>query len=147
VQKGEGESRRFASLEKGQLIETLSLEDAIRLLSLPRKVGEYEGVDVIATKGKFGPYLKYGGTNITLPKKVNPLTVDLQTCIEAINSQKAAAPENNTIKEFHGEDIAIINGRYGPYIKHAGKNFRIPKGTKAETLDLEQCKKLITSKK
>ena len=143
VQKGEGENRRFASLEKGQLIETVSLEEAVKLLSLPRLVGSYGGVDVVVTKGKFGPYVKYGDLNVTLPRKTDPLTVSLEECIAAIDAQKAAAPENNILREFPGEDIVIINGRYGPYIKHDGKNFRIPKGHKAENITLEDCKKFI----
>ncbi len=143
VQKGEGENRRFASLEKGQLIETLSLEEAISLLALPRKVGNYLGTDVVVTKGKFGPYIKYGDTNITLPRKTDPLKIGIQDCIIAIEAQKESAPENNVLKEFPGADIAIINGRYGPYIKHDGKNFRIPKGSKVETLTEEQCREFI----
>ena len=143
VQKGEGENRRFASLEKGQLIETVSLEEAVKLLSLPRLVGSYGGVDVVVTKGKFGPYVKYGDLNVTLSRKTDPLTVSLEECIAAIDAQKAAAPENNILREFPGEDIVIINGRYGPYIKHDGKNFRIPKGHEAENITLEDCKKFI----
>jgi DNA topoisomerase-1 len=143
VQKGEGETRRFASLEKGQLIETISLEEAIGLLALPRKVGNYLGTDIVVTKGKFGPYIKYGDLNVTLPRKTDPLTIGIQDCIVAIEAQKEAAPENNVLKEFPGTDIAIINGRYGPYIKYAGKNYRIPKGTRVETLTEQQCREFI----
>ena len=143
VQKGEGENRRFASLEKGQLIETVTLADAIKLLALPRLVGNYEGTDIVVTKGKYGPYVKYGDLNVTLSRKTDPLTVSLEDCIAAINAQKEAAPENNVLREFPGEDIAIINGRYGPYIKHAGQNYRIPKGYKAETITLDDCRKFI----
>jgi DNA topoisomerase-1 len=140
VQKGEGENKRFASLDKTQLIESITLADAIKLLSLPRNVGEYEGIPIIATKGKFGPYLKYGTMNVTLPRKADPLAISLEDCIAAIKAQKDAAPENNILKEFPGEDIAIINGRYGPYIKHDGKNYRIPKNADIAALTLEECK-------
>ncbi len=143
VQKGEGDARRFASLDKGQLIETVTLEEAIKLLSLPRTAGSLDGTDIIVTKGKFGPYIKYGELNVTLPRKTDPLTVSLEECIAAIKAQQEAAPENNIIMEFQDEDIAVINGRYGPYIKHAGKNFRIPKGTDAAALTLEQCREFI----
>ena len=143
VQKGEGDARRFASLDKGQLIETVTLEEAVKLLSLPRTVGSLDGTDIIVTKGKFGPYIKYGELNVTLPRKTDPLTVGLEECIAAIKAQQEAAPENNIIMEFQDEDIAVINGRYGPYIKHAGKNFRIPKGTDAAALTLEQCREFI----
>ena len=130
-------------MEKGQLIETISLEDAIALLALPRIVGSHEGVEIVVTKGKYGPYVKYGDLNVTLSRKTNPLTVTLEECVSAINAQKEAAPENNVLREFPGEDISIINGRYGPYIKHGGKNFRIPKGAKVENLTLEQCREYI----
>jgi DNA topoisomerase-1 len=143
VQKGEGETRRFASLEKGQLIETITLQDAISLLALPRTVGSYNGTEIVVTKGKYGPYIKYGNVNITLPRKTDPLTVSLDECINAIEEQVKASPENNVLKEFPGEDIAIINGRYGPYIKHDGKNFRIPRNSKPESLTLEQCREFI----
>lgn len=145
VQKGEGENRRFASLEKGQLIETITLEEAIRLLSLPRNLGEYEGEDLIVTKGRFGPYIKLGATNYTLTRKVNPLTVSREECIAVIEEQKKQAPENNIIMEFPEEDIHVINGRYGPYIKSAGSNFRIPKSADAQTLTLEDCRRIISA--
>ena len=144
VQKGEGETRRFASLEKGQLIETVTLEDAVKLLALPRLVGNYNGMDIVVTKGKYGPYVKYGDLNVTLSRRTDPLTVSLEECIAAIDAQKAAAPENNVLREFPEYDIAIINGRYGPYIKHAGQNYRIPRGYKAEKINLEDCRKFIS---
>ena len=143
VQKGEGENRRFASLEKGQLIENVSLEEAIKLLALPRVAGSWEGRQIIVTKGKFGPYLKYGERNITLPRKADPLTISLEDCIALIREQDTAGQGNSPLLEFPGEDITVLNGRYGPYIKHAGKNFRIPKGTDAAALTAEQCRDII----
>ena len=100
-------------------------------------------MDIVVTKGKYGPYVKYGDLNVTLSRKTDPLTVSLDECIAAIDAQKAAAPENNVLREFPGEDIAIINGRYGPYIKHGGQNYRIPKGAKAEKISLEDCRRYI----
>lgn len=146
VQKGEGENKRFASLDKTQLIESITLAEAIKLLSLPRNVGSYEGIPIIATKGKFGPYLKYGTMNVTLPRKADPLAISLEDCIAAIKAQKDAAPENNILKEFPEEDITIINGRYGPYIKHGGKNFRIPRHADIAALTIEDCKGLVRKK-
>ena len=146
VQKGEGENKRFASLDKTQLIESITLAEAIKLLSLPRNVGSFEGIPIIATKGKFGPYLKYGTMNVTLPRKADPLAISLEDCIAAIKAQKDAAPENNILKEFPEEDITIINGRYGPYIKHGGKNFRIPRHADIAALTIEDCKGLVRKK-
>ena len=81
IQKGEGENRQFASLAPGQLIESITLEDALKLFSLPRVVGQYNGVDIIATKGRFGPYLKYGDRNVSLPMGTDPVRVELEICI------------------------------------------------------------------
>ena len=144
VQKGEGDNRVSASLSKGQIIETLTVEEAARLFNLPRTVGEYQGVEIVATKGRFGPYLKWGEENVSLPRSKDPLTVSLQDCISIIESDKVkkeavAAP----IHEWTDSDISVINGRYGPYIKHDGKNYRIPKGVDAEKLTEDKCKEII----
>ena len=145
IQKGEGEHRQFAHLAPGQLIESITLEDALKLFLLPRKVGTYNGIDIIATKGKFGPYLKYGDKNTSLPRGKDPLTVTLEECISLIDSTSEKAATNTPILEFTESVIRVINGRYGPYIKHDGKNFKIPKGTDAATLTEEKCKEIIAS--
>lgn len=142
IQKGEGENRQYASLAPGQLIESLTLEDALRLFSLPRTVGQYNGTDIIATKGRFGPYLKYGDKNVSLPKGTDPLRVSLDQCMEIIENA-ASKPEKQIISDFTASGIQVIAGNYGPYIKFDGGNYRIPKGTNAETLTEDDCKKII----
>ena len=142
IQKGEGENRQFASLAPGQLIESITLEEALKLFSLPRVVGQYNGVDIIATKGRFGPYLKYGDRNVSLPRGTDPVRVDLAKCIEIIG-QADNKPEKQIISDFSGSGIQVIAGNYGPYIKFSGSNYRIPKGTDAETLTEEDCRKII----
>ena len=144
VQKGEGENRQSASLNKGQIIENLTLEEAVKLFDLPRTVGEYEGESIVATKGRFGPYLKWGEKNVSIPRGKDPLKIKLEDCIaliEADKTKKEAVAE--PIKEWPGSDISIINGRYGPYLKHDGKNYRLPKDVSAEKLSEEQCKAII----
>ena len=142
VQKGEGADRQYASLAKGQLIETLTIEEAVKLFQLPRTVGRRDGIDIIVTKGKFGPYLKYGDKNVSLPKGADPMSIDLESCLAIIDAaQEKQAPQ--VIKEFSASDISVINGRYGPYIKQAGSNYKIPKGTDAESLTEEDCLKII----
>lgn len=145
IQKGEGENRQFAHLAPGQLIESITLEEALKLFLLPRKVGSYNGIDIIATKGKFGPYLKYGDRNTSLPKGKDPLTVTLEECISLIESISEKASSNTPMLEFTESDIHVINGRYGPYIKHDGRNFKIPKGIDAAALTEEKCKEIIAS--
>ena len=143
VQKGEGENRKSASLEKDQLIETITLEEALKLLELPRRVGEIDGVEVIATKGRFGPYIKYGSKNFKLPRGKSPLTITLKECADLIAETPAEAVAPVVVADFG--DIRIISGRYGPYIKKGESNYKIPKGTDAASLTEEDCKNIIQS--
>lgn len=142
VQKGEGENRQFASLAPGQLIESITLEDALKLFELPRIVGQYEGVDIVCTKGRFGPYLKYGDKNVSLPRGTDPLKISLENCIGLIEDSKKSKA-GAVIAEYNG--IQVINGAYGPYIKYAGNNYKIPKGTDAATLTEDNCKEIIAN--
>lgn len=147
VQKGEGENRRYASLAKGQLIETITLEDALKLLALPRTVGEYEGKEIVASKGKYGPYIRYDGKFISLPKGHNPSGISLEECISLIQAAAKAAGQSNIIREWPEADVTILNGRFGPYIKSNGANYKIPRKFKAEKLGLEECRTIINSAK
>ena len=146
VQKGEGEHKQYANLAPGQLIETITLEQALKLFELPRTTGSYNGVDIICTKGRFGPYLKYGDRNISLPRGTDPLKVDLDTCIKLIE-ESLNKKTGGIMAEFKESDIQVIDGNYGPYIKHAGGNYRIPKGTDAASLTEEKCKEIIAASK
>ena len=144
VQKGDGDSKQYASLAPGQLIESITLEEALKLFELPRTVGQYEGIDIICTKGRFGPYIRYGDRNISLPKGTDPLKVDLDTCVKLI-SESAEKKTGAVIAEYKESDIQVIDGAYGPYIKHNGSNYRIPKGTASEELTEDKCKEIISS--
>ena len=145
VQKGEGEKRQYANLAPGQLIESITLEDACRLFLLPRTVGQYNGADIIATKGKYGPYIKYGDRNMSLPRGKDPLTVTVDECVALIEKEAAKGGGNEVMLEFSGKGIQVINGRYGPYIKQDGKNYKIPKDVDAGTLTEEKCMEIISS--
>ena len=147
IQKGEGEGAQFASLAKGQLIENITLAEALKLFELPRTVGEHNGVDVIAMKGRFGPYLKYGDKNVSLPKGKDPVKISLQECVELIEAAAGKTEANPLIADFKDSGIQVINGRYGPYIKSGNSNYRIPKGTDASTLTEEMCKDIIEKSK
>ena len=147
VQKGEGEGRQFASLDKGQLIETITLEEALKLFRLPRRVGSFEGSDIIAMKGRYGPYIKHGDKIVSLPRGVDPLKVSLDECVRLLEEDRKKVPVNAVLMEFAGSGISILNGRYGPYIKKDGTNYRIPKGTDAKTLDEDACMAIINNSK
>ena len=144
VQKGDGENKQYASLAPGQLIESITLEEALKLFELPRNVGQYQGIDIICTKGRFGPYIKYGDKNVSLPKGADPLKVDLDTCIRIIEDS-LNKKTGGIIAEFKDSDIQVIDGAYGPYIKHAGSNYKLPKGTDPTTLTEDKCKEIIES--
>ncbi len=144
VQKGEGDQKQYASLAPGQLIESITLEEALKLFELPRTVGQLEGIDIICTKGRFGPYIKYGDKNVSLPRGTDPLKIDLDACIKLINESENKT-KGGIIAEYQDSDIQVIDGAYGPYIKHAGSNYKIPKGTDPMTLTEDKCKEIISS--
>lgn len=147
IQKGEGENVQYASLGKGQLIEDLTLEDALKLFQLPRTVGKYKDVDVVALKGMFGPYIKYGDKNFSIPRGKDPLKITLDECAAIIEDGLSKTAANSVMAEYKDSDIQVINGRYGPYIKHAGSNYKIPKETDAATLTEAACLEIINNSK
>lgn len=147
IQKGEGEKAQYASLGKDQLIENITLEDALKMFQLPRTVGEYNGVEVIALKGRFGPFLKYGDKNFSIPRGKDPLKITLDECAAIIEDGLSKTAANAVMAEYKDSDIQVINGRYGPYIKHAGSNYKIPKETDAATLTEAACLEIINNSK
>ena len=147
IQKGEGEKAQYASLGKDQLIENMTLEEALKMFRLPRTVGQYNGIDVIALKGRFGPFIKYGDKNFSIPRGKDPLKITLEECEEIIEDGLNKTAANSIISEYKDNDIQVINGRYGPYIKHGGSNYRIPKGTDAGTLTEAACLEIINNSK
>lgn len=144
VQKGDGEKKQYASLAPGQLIESITMEEALKLFALPRTVGQLEGIDIICTKGRFGPYIKYGDKNVSLPRGTDPLNVDFETCVKIL-TDSLSNTKGGVIVEYKDSDIQVIDGSYGPYIKHAGSNYKIPKGTDPATLTEDKCKEIISS--
>ena len=144
VQKGDGEQKQYASLAPGQLIESITLEEALKLFELPRTVGQHNGIDIVCTKGRFGPYIRYGDKNISLPRGTDPLKVDLETCIKLIDESENKK-SGGIIAEYTDSDIQVIDGAYGPYIKHAGSNYKIPRGTDPTTLTEDKCKEIIAT--
>jgi DNA topoisomerase-1 len=143
VQKGPAEKRQFASLDRGQLIENITLEEALKLFQLPRTAGTLDGIDITITKGRFGPYIKYGDKNISLPRGADPMRISQDECIRLIRAELAKTPINATLKEFPQSGISILNGKYGPYLKHDGRNYKIPQGKDASLLTEEDCKAIV----
>ncbi len=150
IEGAEGEKPRFASLKKGQLIESISLEEALELFALPRNLGVFNGEEMVVGIGKFGPYVRHGKSFASLQKGDDPYAITYERAVELVEAQQAAAAAANTpLRSFPEDpDMLIKNGRYGAYIAYKSKNYRLPKGAKPETLTLEECLKIVaTSKK
>lgn len=132
---------RFASLTKNQLLETITLDEALALFRLPRQVGILDGDEIVAGTGKFGPYVKYRNKFFSLRKGVDdPHSVTLDRAAEIIR-EKDESDRLKVINDFG--DIQVLNGRYGPYITRDKQNYRIPKGTDAAALKRDDCLKII----
>ncbi len=143
--EGDEETPKFASLKTGQSITTITLEEALELFKLPRTVGEFEGTTVTIGAGRFGPYVLHAKKYTSIPKGEDPMSVTLERSIELIE-EKRAKDASNHLRSFEEEsELEVLNGRYGPYIKYKGNNYRIPKDRHGEaaSLTLEECMKLI----
>lgn len=149
VQIGENyadEKPRYARLRPNQFIETITLEEALELFKLPRHVGEWEGKEVVVGTGRFGPYVRYDGAFVSIPKDDDPLTVTLERCVQLIEAkkQKDADRAPRVVGHLDGKEILAAAGRYGPYLKYDGKNVTLAKGmdihtiTEAEAIDYLQ---------
>ena len=142
IGRNDDEKKQFASLQKGQLIESLTLEETLQLFQLPRHLGTFQDKDVSCNTGRFGPYVKHGSVYVSIGKKESPYTISLQQAIELIEEAQKKEREK-VIKHFEKEDIQILNGRFGPYIAHDHKNYKIPKGQIPAELTIEACLSII----
>ncbi len=141
------EKPKFASLKKGQSIESVSLEEVLELFKLPRTVGEFEGKSVTAAIGRYGAYLAHNGKFYSLPKGSDPLTVTIEEA-EAIINEKRHADANKVYKTFTEDpSLQLLNGRYGIYLCKNKVNYKLPKGTDPATLTYEDCLKIMASSK
>ena len=137
------EKPQFASLLKGQSLESITLEEALDLFRLPRTLGAFEDEDLVIGVGRFGPYVRHKGKFFSLAKTDDPYTISDERAIEIIK-EKRTQEENRNIKAFDEEPgLQVLNGRYGPYIAFNKKNYRIPKGTEPKELSLEDCREII----
>lgn len=151
VQVGEGdkdkdEKPRFASLLKGQSVQTITLEDALKLFDFPRIIGEFEGDDVSIAIGKYGPYIKHAGAFTSIPKDIAPEEITIDQAVELINEKRIEA-QKRVVRTFEEDpDVQILNGRYGIYIACKKNNYKIPK-TVADpaALTLEECREIIAA--
>ena len=141
------EKPRFAQLNKEHSLETITLEEALELFKFPRALGDIDGKPVTVGKGKFGPYIRYENTYVSIPKTVDPLSVTLEEA-EQMLKDKQEAEAKKVIKTFaENPDLQILNGRYGPYIAYQKKNDKIPENVEPADLNLDACFKVIELQK
>ena len=130
---------KFAGLRPGQFIESITLEQALEVMKMPRDLGSFEDMPVVANIGRFGPYVLHDKKFVSIPKGEDPYTITPERAVEIIQA-KREADANKLIKAFpENPDITVLNGRFGPYIKAGTKNVKIPKGKEPSELTLEEC--------
>lgn len=133
---------RMAGLRPGMSLETITIEDALKLFDLPRKLGQFEEKEVTVNTGRFGPYILYDGKFISLKKGMDPYEVSMEQAIELIDEKR-----NSVIREWKEQGVSILVGRFGPYIKSGRLNAKVPKDTEPEKLTLEECLELLEAAK
>ncbi len=142
----EEEKPKFAGLQKGQHLETITLDEALKLFELPRKIGKFEGKEVTVGIGRFGPYVKHDSKYASLKKGIDdPFKIKLDRAIELIN-EKRERDKKKIIKSFKNNDLQILKGRFGPYINYKSKNYRIPKNNDPEKMTEKDCLEIINKK-
>ncbi len=143
---GEDEKPRFAQLKKGQSIATITLEEALELFKLPRTLGEYEGETVTVGTGRFGPYVLHKKKYVSIPKDVDPMRLEMEDAIRLIEERRKSEASAH-IKTFAEDaELEILNGRFGPYMKFKGTNYKIPKSVKEPAaLTYEECMEIVNA--
>ena len=140
-----GEKPRFAQLNAGQKLETITLEEALELFQLPKKLGMYEGEPIIIGAGKYGPYVSHKGSYVSVPKGTDPMDLTFEQAVIMMHRKHQEEAERH-LKSFEEDpELEVLNGRYGPYISYKGNNFRLPKNMheKANDLTYEACMEII----
>lgn len=147
IQIGEAEDEakpRFASLKKGQSMDSLVLEEALKLFDFPRTIGNYEDAELTVAIGRFGPYVKHKSAFYSLSKTDDPASIDADRAIELIIEKRKKETERVILVFKEDPQVQVLNGRYGPYIAIGKSNYRIPKGTDPASLTLEHCREIAT---
>ena len=133
----------FASLQINQTLESISLEEALILFKLPRKVGDYDGNEITANNGRFGPYIKYADSFVSIPKNISPFDIDLDMAIGLIQEKERA---NLPIHEYKNFPVTKGKGRFGPFIKWNNLFINVNNKFDFENLSLEDIEFLIDDK-
>lgn len=135
----DGEKPVYASLKKDQSIQTITLEEALELFKLPRNLGDFNGELVKANTGRFGPYVQIGKVFVSIPKDEDPMSITFERALELYEAKKSA-DASKVLKVFpEREDVQILDGKWGAYLKIGKNNYKLPKDSDISTLELSQC--------
>ena len=140
--EGSEEKPKYASLKAGQMIESITLEDALELFKLPKLVGQFEEKDMKVAIGRFGPYISHNSAFYSLPKEQDPHTLDEPTAIQIIQDKRQKDIDKLILMFPENPEVKVLNGRWGPFIAVGKQNVKIPKGVEPTSLTLEQCLEL-----
>ena len=141
---GDSDKPRFAQLNKGQSIQTITLEQALELFKLPRELGELDGDIITAGTGRYGPFILYKKKYISIPGDKDPLTITYDEAVELIRAKQQQEASNHIKKFEEDENLEIKDGRYGPYITYNSKNYKLPKSVKKPaSLTFQQCLDIV----
>ena len=141
------EKPRFAGLKKDMSIESVTLEEVLKLFDFPRILGDYEGKEITVAVGRFGPYIRHDNKFYSLAKTDNPALVEYDRAVEIINEKRQKDLDNIILTFDQDSDLRVLNGRFGPYIAYKKTNYKIPKGTEPSTLNYEDCMAIIEDPK
>jgi len=141
------EKPRFAGLKKDMSIESVTLEEVLKLFDFPRILGDYEGKEITVAVGRFGPYIRHDNKFYSLAKTDNPALVEYDRAVEIINEKRQKDLDNIILTFDQDPDLRVLNGRFGPYIAYKKTNYKIPKGTEPSSLTYEQCLALVEDPK
>ncbi|MCQ2223076.1 MAG: type I DNA topoisomerase [Bacteroidaceae bacterium] len=139
------EKPRFAQLKKNQSLETMTLEEALELFKLPRDLGQFEGAAVTIGAGKYGPYVQHQGKYVSMPKDVDPLTINLEEAVGLIQQKRKEDAEKHLRVFDEDPEMEIMRGRFGAYIFYKGSNYHLNKAQQTDyaSLTYEQCLAII----
>ena len=144
IQLGDSDTEKpkFASLQKGQSIFTITLEEALDLFrtAFPYTLAQWNDMDIVIGEGKYGPYIRYDQSFISIPKTIDPHAITREQAVELIEKHQQ---QQLPIHVFG--DIQVLNGRYGVYIKTSTGNYKIPRSVDTAKLTEAQCQEIIAN--
>ncbi|MBQ0057809.1 MAG: type I DNA topoisomerase [Bacteroidales bacterium] len=143
--QGEIDHPQFASLQRGQSINTITLEEALKLFELPKVLGELDGMPVTVGVGKYGPYILHNKKYVSVPKGKEPADITIDEAVKLI-LEKRDEDQKKVLRTFdENPSLMMLNGRYGPYLSLDGKNYKLPRSKNLEAMSYADCMAVIES--